>query len=187
MWWCLKKEQDASCDASPCQWYVPWQSWIWWTSRTWTGERCARTAAAPRTRSPCQSPSCVTCRSKTCPLLLCNSSLCLFHTESAADEKVLCTLQSECKTKIRINKCTILHQGIITWYCRDCVLPMLHKKTELSSPIIPFLKEILEEVSCRKQKTWNNYFGIKGFLDTDPPLNSGLSSFNLGHNPLNVL
>lgn len=185
-----KKNKMPRVMPGPCKWYVPWQFWIWWTSRTWTEERCARTAAAPRTRSPCQNPSCVTYRSKTCLLLLCNSSLCLFHTEYAADEKVLCTLQSECKTKIRTNKGTMLHQGIITWYCRslrDGILPMLHKKTELSSPIIPFLKEFLEEVSCRKQKTWNNYFGIKGFLDTDPPLNSGLSSFNLSHNPLNVL
>lgn len=166
-------------------WYLPWQSWIWWTSQTWTAERCARTAAAPRTRSPCQSPSCVTCRSKTCPPPRCSFSLCLFRTEYAAGEKVLCTLQSEHETKGRINKHTMPHQGIITWYCGS--LPMLHKKTELPSPIIPLPKECFEKVSCRKEKTWNNYFGIKGFLDTDPPLNSRLSPFNLSHNPLNVL
>lgn len=174
---------------SPCERYPPWQSWIWWTSQTWTEARCARTASAPRTHSPCQSPSCATCRSKTCPPLLCSSSLCLFHTEYAADEKVLCTLQSEHK-KIRSNKRMMLHQGIVTWYwvsLLDAVLPMLHEKTELSSPITPSLKEFFEKVSYRKQKTWNNYFGIKGFLDTDPPLNSCLSSFNLSHNPLNVL
>lgn len=155
MWWCFEKHKVPHAMPSPCKWYPPWQFWIWWTSRTGTEARCARTAAAPRTRSPCQSPSCVTCRSKTCLPPLCNSSLCLFHTEYAADEKVLCTLQSECKTKVRINKRTMLHQGIITWYCRSLrggILPMLHSKTEHSSPNYSFSERIFGRSQLQKTK-----------------------------------
>lgn len=64
---------------------------------------------------------------------------------------------------------------------------MLYKKLELPSPTILFLKEFGKSQQQKKKKTCNDYFGIKGFLDTDPPLNSCLSSFNLSHNPLNVL
>lgn len=50
-----------------------------------------------------------------------------------------------------------------------------------------FSEGIWKKSATENKKTYDDYFGIEGFLDTDPPLNSCLSSFNLSHNPLNVL
>lgn len=75
-------------------WNLPWQSWIWGTSRSGTEASCEYTDATRRTRSPCRSPACEAYRWGSGPPPLCSSCLCWCHRRSGADGREPCSDQS---------------------------------------------------------------------------------------------
>lgn len=92
---CMKIYTHKNTNKAYTGWNLPWQSWIWGTSRSGTEASCEYTGATRRTRSPCRSPACEACRWGSGPPPLCSSCLCWCHRRSGADGREPCSDQSE--------------------------------------------------------------------------------------------